>query len=183
MAQPIFKLRPVINAVKLICLYGPESTGKTEMAKVLAAQYNTAYVPEVAREMLHDNQFNREDIIEIGRRQTERVFEKLKEAHQLLFCDTDLITTQIYSRHYLKVVPPVLYQFETMVRYDHYFLFDIDVPWVADGMRDLGDHRAELFDTFKRELTRRGLPYTLVSGTWAQRKEIIINELAAKTVR
>jgi nicotinamide riboside kinase len=33
-----------------------------------------------------------------------------------IFCDTDVITMLIYSRHYLGVVPPVLYEFEKMIQ-------------------------------------------------------------------
>lgn len=158
-----------MSETKLFCLYGPESTGKSVMAETLAKDYKTVWVPEVAREIVTSNNFNREDIIEIGRAQTERIFQLKKKANGLLICDTDLITTQIYSRHYLKVVPPVLYQLENMVRYDHYFLFDIDVPWVADGMRDLSEQRKEMFDIFKLELDRRRVVYTIVRGTWEER--------------
>jgi NadR type nicotinamide-nucleotide adenylyltransferase len=168
-----------MSEVKLFCLFGPESTGKSVMAPVLAKAYNTVWVPEVAREIVTSNQFNREDIIEIGRAQTERIFQLKQKANKLLICDTDLITTQIYSRHYLKVVPPILYQMENMVRYDHYFLFDIDVPWVADGMRDLSEQREAMFNTFKEALEQRKITYTLVRGNWAERLAIVkqkINE-------
>ena len=169
-----------MNKILLFCLYGPESTGKSEMAKRLAARYKTDFVPEVARELITSNHFNREDIIEIGRKQTERIFQKQKTASKILFCDTDLITTQIYSRHYLKVVPPVLYQLESMVQYDHYFLFDTDVPWVADGLRDLHTQRQQMFDIFKDELDKRKIAYTVVSGDWQSREEIIIKTLREK---
>jgi HTH-type transcriptional repressor of NAD biosynthesis genes len=162
---------------KKICFYGPESTGKSTMAKHFAEMYNTEFVPEVAREMITSNSFNREDIITIGRSQTERIFQKVQTANRFLFCDTDLITTQIYSRHYLKVAPPVLYQLEAMVQYDHYFLFDIDVPWVADGLRDLGDKRQEMMGIFRSELERRSISFTTVSGNWEQRESLIIKHI------
>ncbi len=162
-----------MSEVKLFCLFGPESTGKSVMADTLAKHYNTVWVPEVAREMITSNHFSREDIIEIGRAQTERIFQLKQKANKLLICDTDVITTQIYSRHYLKVVPPVLFQMENMVRYDHYFLFDIDVPWVADGMRDLSNKREEMFKIFKQELDRRRISYTMVRGTWQERLHIV----------
>lgn len=166
--------------VKKICFYGPESTGKSVMAKHMAARYHTEFVPEVAREMITSNSFNREDIIAIGRAQTQRVFQKLRTANKLLFCDTDLITTEIYSRHYLKVVPPVLYELEKMITYDRYFLFDIDVPWVNDGLRDLGtlENRRAMYLVFKEELERRGIPYVSVHGTWEEREQIIQQEIS-----
>jgi HTH-type transcriptional regulator, transcriptional repressor of NAD biosynthesis genes len=162
-----------MSEVKLFCLFGPESTGKSVMAPELANAYNTVWVPEVAREIVTSNHFNREDIIEIGRAQTERIFQLKQKANKLLICDTDVITTQIYSRHYLKVVPPILYQMENMVRYDHYFLFDIDVPWVADGMRDLSEQRETMFNIFKEALEQRKMTYTLVRGNWEQRLAIV----------
>ena len=88
----------MINHIKVVCFYGPESTGKSFMAKKMASTYKTEFVPEVARELITSNDFNREDIIMIGRAQTERIFQKARKANKILFCDTDLITTQIYSR-------------------------------------------------------------------------------------
>lgn len=172
-----------MEAVKKICFYGPESTGKSFMAKKLAEKYKTEFVPEVAREFITTNNFKREDIIVIGRAQTERIFQKARTAHKFLFCDTDLITTQIYSRQYLKVVPPILYELEKMVEFDRYFLFDIDVPWVSDGMRDLGDEkqREEMYAIFKHELDRRNIPYIKVQGDWEERERIIVREIAKLT--
>jgi NadR type nicotinamide-nucleotide adenylyltransferase len=167
----------MIDGKYLFCFYGPESTGKSVMAKNLAARYNTTWVPEVAREMVTSNHFNREDIISIGRAQTQRIYQQLKKARVFLICDTDIITTQIYSRHYLKVVPPVLYELEKLVSYDRYFLFDIDVPWVDDGLRDLKDKRQEMMQVFQQELNRRNIEYILVQGDWAQREQIIGNEI------
>lgn len=155
----------------LICLYGPESTGKSTLARHLAAHYHTEYVPEVARELITSNTFTLEDIVRIGHAQTQRIREKIKTANHFLFCDTDLITTAIYCRHYLGTVPEILIDLEREVVYDHYFLFDVDVPWVADGLRDQGSsaQRRAMYQTFKQELDVRGIPYTRVSGTFEQR--------------
>jgi HTH-type transcriptional repressor of NAD biosynthesis genes len=159
--------------VKKICFYGPESTGKSTMARRMAELYNTEFVPEVAREVVSSNDFSVDDIIRIGRAQTERVLDKVKSANKLLFCDTDLITTQVYCRHYLKVVPPVLYDLEKQIGYDHYFLFGIDVPWIADGLRDLGHQRKEMFDEFEQELIQRKIPYQLLNGNFEQREGLL----------
>ncbi len=169
----------MINDIKLVCFYGPESTGKSFMAKKLSEKYKTEFVPEVARELITSNDFTREDIIMIGRAQTERIFEKARKASKILFCDTDLITTQIYSRHYLKVVPPVLYELEKMVSYDLYFLFDVDVPWVKDGLRDLGGEkkREKMYEIFKNELQRRDISYVSVQGEWDEREKTIVRAL------
>ena len=163
--------------VKKVCFYGPESTGKSVMASYFAEAYQTEFVPEVAREMVNSNTFTSDDFIKIGYAQTERVLLKSKTANKVLFCDTDHITTQIYSRHYLGEVPPLLYELEKQITYDQYFLFDIDVPWVTDGLRDLGDRREEMAAIFKSELERRAIPYVLVSGTWEERFKRIKTEI------
>jgi len=159
--------------VKKICLYGPESVGKTTTARQLASEFDTVFVPEAARELITSNNFTRADFIRIGHAQTEAVQAAQRRANQILFCDTDLITTQIYSALYLHHVPPILFELERQIRYDAYVLLDIDVPWVADDLRDLGDRRAEMFARFRYELDRRNLPYTVVSGPFSERLETI----------
>ncbi|MBX2915225.1 MAG: AAA family ATPase [Cyclobacteriaceae bacterium] len=159
--------------VKKICFYGSESTGKSFMAQKMAHVYKTEFVPEVARELITSNEFTEADIIKIGYAQIDRVNEKLKTANKILFCDTDTITTQIYSQHYLKTVPAVLFELEKQIQYDYYFLFDIDVPWVADHLRDLGGEREKMFQVFKEALDVRNIPYQLVSGDYQQREALI----------
>ena len=159
--------------VKKICFYGPESTGKSTMAKHMANMFETEYVPEVAREFITTNEFSVEDIIRIGNAQTQRVFEKVKTANKILCCDTDLITTQIYSKIYLNEVPQILYDLEKQITYDHYFLFEIDVPWVEDGLRDLGSKRQEMFNLFKSALEIRNIPYQTIKGSWEEREALV----------
>src|SRR3954465_10438184 len=109
--------------------------------------------------MLVTNDFTVEDIIQIGKAQTERVLEYTRLANKLLFCDTDVIITQIYSKHYLNVVPEILYDLEKQVKYDHYFFMDIDVPWVEDGLRDLGHARESMRQVFLDELQKRRIDF------------------------
>ena len=170
---------PVVRPyfVKKICFYGAESTGKSFMAQKLAQHYHTEFVPEVARELITSNEFTEADIIKIGYAQIDRINEKLKTAKKILFCDTDTITTQIYSQHYLHTVPAILYELEKQVQYDRYFLFDIDVPWVADHLRDLGNERALMHNLFKGELEKRDIPFTLVTGNYEKRVAFVKGEI------
>jgi HTH-type transcriptional regulator, transcriptional repressor of NAD biosynthesis genes len=163
--------------VKKICFYGAESTGKSTMAEKMAAKFSTVSVPEVAREMITSNDFSLNDIIEIGKAHYKRIMEATRSANKILICDTDVLTTQIYSDHYLHEVPQVLYQLEQKTKYDKYFLLDIDVPWVADGLRDLGHRREEIHNRFKHELERRNISFVLVSGGWDAREKIITTEI------
>lgn len=164
--------------MKLICFYGPESTGKSTMAMTMAKRFHTEFVPEVSREMsLSNDTFTVDDVIRVGEAQTARVLAKKKIANAFLFCDTDLINIQIYSRIYLGVVPSVLYELEKQVTYDQYFFFDIDCAWVDDGFRDLGHRREEVKNIFLEELNKRKIPFTWVRGNWKEREEIVLKEL------
>jgi HTH-type transcriptional regulator, transcriptional repressor of NAD biosynthesis genes len=163
--------------VKKICFYGAESTGKSVMATQMAEKYKTVFVPEVAREMLTTNNFTTADIILIGQAHYERILQAEKIANKIIFCDTDAITTQVYSNYYLNEVPAILFDLEQKIKYDHYFFFDIDVPWVADGLRDLSHKREEMFNLFKSELERRHIAYTLVKGNWDERESIITKKV------
>ena len=170
---------PVVRPffVKKICFYGPESTGKSSMAVRMAERFQTESVPEVSREILTSNEFSRDDIIRIGVAQTQRVLEKTRTANKLLFCDTDLITTEIYSQFYLHEIPSELFELEKQIRYDQYFLFQPDVPWVADGIRDLGNRRDEMYAIFKKELDNREIPYITVYGSWEEREHRIVDAI------
>lgn len=157
--------------VKKICFFGPESTGKSTMAEKMALHYNSVFVPEVARELITSNDITVDDIIDIGIAQTARVKEKARVANKIVFCDTDLITTKIYSHYYLNEVPEILNDLENEIKYDLYFLMDIDVEWVADHLRDFGNRRLEMFNLFKSELEKRGINYILISGSYKEREE------------
>ena len=52
-----------INIAKVV-LYGPESSGKTTLAKHLARHYNTVWAPEFAREYLQNKWNNERKICE-----------------------------------------------------------------------------------------------------------------------
>ena len=164
--------------VKKICIYGPESTGKSTLATNLAERFQTEYVPEVAREFITSNDFTVDDIISIADAHHRRIQQKLKTANKILICDTDVITTQIYCRHYLNIVPDILYDIETIIKYDKYFLMDIDVPWIADGLRDLGNRREDMMQVFRNELIQRGIKFATVRGDYQKREDIVANEIA-----
>ncbi len=150
--------------VKKICLYGSESTGKTTIGARLAAHFNTHLVPEMARVLLGERKCVVADFAPIARLQLSEVQHKTLSANRLLFCDTDLITSQIYSEIYFNTCDPFVLDCQRLEKYDLYLFFDTDLPWVADAQRDLGSRRCELQERFKSELEKRGIPYILIQG-------------------
>ena len=161
-----------------ICLYGPESVGKTTMARQLADHYQTVYVPEVARDLITSNKLTTEDYARIAVAQTEAMRRAEPLANRVLICDTDLLTTQLYATVYGVDHPAILDQLAAKEAFNAYFLLNTDVPWVADGLRDLGHRRIELFDLFEQALRQRGVAYTLVSGAdYDVRRALVIREI------
>ena len=96
------------NCIKVV-LFGPESSGKSTLAKELADHYNSIYVEEYAREYLQKKyDLNQEicsydDLIPIAKGQMRLENEASKKCNSILFCDTDLLTTKIYSEIYFEI--------------------------------------------------------------------------------
>ena len=150
------------------------------MALKMANLYSTVSVPEVARELIVNNDLTVEDFIEIANAQNQRVIDQSKVANKLLFCDTDIITTQIYATHYLGNYLSALDEYEQAITYDYYFLLNTDIAWVADDLRDLGDKREEMYQVFKQGLIKRNIPFVEVSGNYEEREMLVtsfINQL------
>ena len=155
-----------------ICLIGPESTGKTELAQALARELGTVWVPEFAREYVekHGNDLTAGDVEPIARGQIANEDRIAPEADRLLLLDTDLISTVVYARHYYGSCPAWIEAEARRRRADLYLLLDTDVPWKADDARDAGgDEREDLFDAFRAALDELQTRWEIVSGTYDER--------------
>ncbi|MGV2481403.1 UNVERIFIED_CONTAM: AAA family ATPase, partial [Salmonella enterica subsp. enterica serovar Weltevreden] len=84
-----------------------ESTGKTTMAEKLARYYDTAWVEEYGRDYFVQNGGIHEiaDLSRIARGQVRLEEAALLKANKFLFCDTDLVVTQVWSEIYFKQCP------------------------------------------------------------------------------
>lgn len=157
--------------VKRICIFGPESTGKSTLARDLAGQFDTLYVSEFARGLLDAKQGKCEpsDIPLIARGQVAAEDSLARKANKLLICDTDLLTTTIWSDVLFGDCPQWIRRAADERHYDLYLLLDIDVPWVDDRQRFLPHQRQEFFDRCQHALESRGRPYRIIRGTWPER--------------
>jgi NadR type nicotinamide-nucleotide adenylyltransferase len=161
-----------IGARKIIkiALFGPESTGKTTLAKQLAAHYKTDWVPEFARDYLQkkwDKQkaiCDLNDMLPIAYGQTQLENEKTKTAKHYLFCDTNLMVTKVFSEMYYNYCDPLLEEAAREHEYDLFFLTNIDVPWEKDDLRDQPEERETVFSVFKQSLIDNNKPFITLSG-------------------
>ena len=150
-----------------ICLTGPESTGKTELAKLLARELNTVWVPEFAREYAetHGNELTADDVEPIARGQIANEDRLAPQADRILILDTDLISTVVYARHYYGACPSWIVDEAKRRCADLYLLLDTDLEWKADPARDAGgDAREDLFDAFRAALDEFETRWEIVGG-------------------
>jgi len=163
------------NCIKIV-LFGPESTGKTTLARELAAHFGTEWVPEYMREYAQAKWDERKEKVDLddllpmaaGQMAMENL--RSRTAKQFLFCDTDLRELKVYSQYYFDgYCPEEIINAVKINHYDLYLLTDIDTPWEADDLRDRPQDRITLFRIFENELKENSLPYALISGNKAER--------------
>ena len=176
------------SAIVKIALFGPESTGKTTLAKQLAAHYDTAWTPEFARDYLQQKWDKEQkicdvsDMLPIAYGQVQLENKNLAVANKYLFCDTNLLVTEVFSEVYYNYCDPLLQKAAQEHEYDLFFLTDIDVPWEKDDLRDKPEGRESIFEIFKQSLISNKKPFITLSGDKELRlkKAITIIEDLAK---
>lgn len=155
-----------MSNIKKVVLIGPESTGKTTLAKQLAKHYRTIWVEEYAREYIDglNRPYEQSDLLNIAQRQLLAEAKQIKKANQVLFCDTDLIVIEIWSKvKYGKCDKWILEQVKNR-HYDLYLLCGTDVPWEYDAQREHPEFRNELFEMYELKLIEHNKKYCKIIG-------------------
>lgn len=150
-----------------IGITGPESTGKSRLAEELAFHYKTVFVPEYARGYIDnlDRPYNQDDILQIAKGQIGEESRLEKLANGILFCDTELIVTRIWSEVKYGTCYPWILETIEKNKYDLFLLCNIDLPWENDPQREHPHMREKLFSLYFDALTNYGFPFKIVSGT------------------
>ncbi len=161
-----------MNKLIRIAVTGPESTGKSLLTRQLAEHFQAPWVPEFARDYIDqlNRHYKEEDILAIARGQLASEDSAAGRADRVLFCDTELIVTKIWSEvKYGRCHPWILEQIEERP-YDLYLLCYIDIPWEEDPQREHPHMRERLFTLYYEELMERGYPFGVVKGLGDDRK-------------
>lgn len=142
-------------------IIGPESTGKSTLARYLANRYHGLRVPEYARdymEKLH-RPYTQEDVEAIARHQ----IEEMKHLNsELVFFDTELIITKVWFLYKYGHCPEWLEQAIHDYPMDVYLLTYPDIEWEPDPVRENPTIRLELFEQYEREVQALGIPYYII---------------------
>ncbi|HKJ40940.1 MAG TPA: ATP-binding protein [Sunxiuqinia sp.] len=150
-----------------IALTGPESTAKSTLTKDLANYFNGDYYLEYAREYFenHSTAYTRQDLETIAQKQIEQYREAEDLRRDIVFFDTWLIITKIWFQWVYKTVPNWIDEAVENLSIDLYLLCLPDIPWEPDPLRENGgEHRQQLFETYKNELIKRKLNFVEIGG-------------------
>lgn len=122
----------IVNVVRL----GAPCTGKTTLARALAEEFGTVWMPEYGREYWERHQVNRrltpQQLVEIAEGHLEQEDTLLLDANRHLFTDTNALTTRLFALAYHGRAEPRLEELATLVerRYDLVAVCDVDFPYV-----------------------------------------------------
>jgi nicotinamide riboside kinase len=183
----------MITPPQRIAIFGPESTGKTQLAARLAAHFGAPLVAEYAREFWDQHgAITLGDIPAIAREQWRREDETLRQCHLIcdmppgaprcIICDTEALTTVLWSDLLYGTCPDDIRRAaeQRAKNYALYLLLDIDVPFTPDPQRCFPDpaDREKGMRIWRGALERRQLPYQLIQGNWAEREQRAIAAVA-----
>ncbi|NDV27811.1 AAA family ATPase [Desulfovibrio sp. JC010] len=156
-----------------VVLTGSECTGKSTLAAALAKHYKVDPVPEYLREYfkMKDGNLTIDDVIPIAQGQLQLEAEAATRGAELIICDTDIISSIVYAKHYFNEYPGWLEQKLKYLGPSIYLLCDIDIEWKADGQRDMPGEREYMQQLFIKELKQRNIPFHNINGPLQRRIE------------
>jgi len=166
--------------LKKIAIIGPESTGKSTLTQQLAEHYKTVWCPEYARAYLNENGTNYtfEDLLKIAEGQLILEDTLQQEAtNNLYFIDTEMYVMKVWCEYVFGKCHQFILDEIIERKYDLYLLCNVDLPWVADDLREYPDEapRKELYNIYKDILINQNTPWVDISGNYEERLTIAVN--------
>ncbi|TXD96433.1 multifunctional transcriptional regulator/nicotinamide-nucleotide adenylyltransferase/ribosylnicotinamide kinase NadR [Psychrobacter frigidicola] len=131
---------------KTVAIVGGESSGKTTLVHKLANYYGASFVLEMGRLYVGTDLGGSEiglqysDYGPIALNHAQAIREAAANATApVTIIDTDFVTTQAFCEEYEGRTHPFVTACVDEFRLDHTIMLDNNTPWVADGMRSLGN--------------------------------------------
>jgi NadR type nicotinamide-nucleotide adenylyltransferase len=152
-------------------IIGPESSGKSTLARYLADRYGGLLVPEYARTFVEQKgttEVTWDELCAIARHQVKELMDAQRDKAQctkVVFFDTELIVTKVWFDYAFGRVPEWLERDIRRFPMDVYLLTSPDIPWVPDPARSNGSDeiRKELFGRYEAEIQALDVPYYIIT--------------------
>jgi len=154
-----------------ICVFGPESTGKSTLASRLAKYFQGTLVSEYARIWLEmqNSELKQEHFPIIAHGQLASTLALQKPDNAVIVSDTDCLTNCIWHEVLYGFCPSELRHLAEQQHFDLTLLCDVDVPWVEDKVRYLPNERQRFFRRCQKALEKAGRKYEIIRGNWNER--------------
>ena len=156
-----------------VCLFGPESTGKTTLASQLAQHFHSAYAADYVRAYLDalGSTGTADDVPWIARGQLATDSAAAAQAGRVLVTDTSLASTALWSDVLYGTTPQWIHEQAQRQRYDLWLLTDIDISFEPDPLRCFpgAAQRQWFMEECRRTLARLGVEAVLLRGDVPQR--------------
>lgn len=161
--------------LKRICLFGPESSGKTTLAKALADHFKTRWVPEYARTLIESKgKLEKEDMLLIAKGQLALEETIAPLANKILICDTDPLATTLWSKWLFQENDEEILRLAHQKKYDLYLLTSPDIEWESDEARYFPEKSQAFFNECIETLDAQNRHYAIVSGNGQERLQCAI---------
>ena len=154
------------TVTQIISIVGPESCGKTTLARALAKRFGAPWVEEYSRAYLAGRSaYDENDLGAIASGQLALEAQALKGAPPVLVLDTDMLVIRIWWQEKYGQAPDWV---EAALRSQPdraYLLARPDLAWEPDPLRESRFDRERLFDVYREALAERGAMFGIVGGT------------------
>jgi NadR type nicotinamide-nucleotide adenylyltransferase len=163
--------------IKKVVVIGPECTGKSELSEFLANHFKTEWVPEYARGYLDNlvRPYVQHDLTTIAHGQLRLEDKSMLHANKVMICDTNLYVIKVWSEFKYGNCDPEILKLISERKYDLYLLTYIDIPWLADPLREHPDKRQQLHEIYLKEMKNQSVPFVEITGDRTMRQQTAIN--------
>ena len=153
-----------------IAITGPESSGKTTLAKALSEHYNISFVPEFARTYLEktEGKYKQLDLDIIAQGQLKSI---ISAEDTIVISDTDFSVLEIWSQYKYKNTSELINKLVQKELFDLHILCSPDIPWEADLLRENPNSRDLLFELYSKSLNSNNKNFIVVNGSAKNRLE------------
>ena len=152
-----------------ILITGPESSGKSTIARQLAQHYGGVYIPEYARTYLesHGGEYKKKDLIAIAKGQLKMAMQV--DSSSINIFDTHMVNLKIWSWRKFSSCDEFIIDNLNTIPFEKILLFYPDIPWNHDPLRESPHDRIDIFNDFLQELNNLYTDISIIKGTGIKR--------------